>query len=174
MLQQIVSHTPTYVWAILGFLVYRSVAASRDRSVTVREVFILPAVMLALGLQSTANGFGLDSPVGAAWLAGLAAGVALMWRSAGNGFALDRAAGMVQLRGSWLPMALMMTIFVGKFAFAVALASLPALRTSLAFALPACAAFGALSGAFMARPLHVAAALRATPSGAMPAPQSGN
>lgn len=169
MLQQIVSHTPTYVWAILGFLVYRGVAASRDRSVTVREVFILPAVMLALGLQSTANGFGLESPAGAAWLAGLAAGVAMMWRRAGEGFVFERAAGMVRLRGSWLPMALMMTIFLGKFTVAVALSTQPALRGSLAFALPACAAFGALSGAFMARPLRVAAALRAAPAAAVAA-----
>jgi len=165
MLQQIVSHTPTYVWGILGFLVYRGVAASRDRSMTVRAVFILPLVMLVLGLQSTANGFGLASPAGAAWLAGIAAGVALMWRRAADGTVLDRATGMVHLRGSWLPMALMMTIFIGKFAMAVALASQPALRGSLALALPACAAFGALSGAFMARPLRVAQALRAAPAG---------
>lgn len=162
MLQQIASHTPTYVWAILGLLVYRGVAASRDRSLTVRSVFILPLVMLALGLQSTANGFGLQSPAGAAWLAGLAAGVAMMWQHAGKNLVLDRTSGMVHLRGSWLPMALMMTIFAGKFAMAVALASHPALRSSLALALPACAAFGALSGAFMARPLRVAAALRAS------------
>ena len=164
MLQQIISHTPTYVWCILGFLVYRGVTASRDRSMTVRSVFILPVVMLVLGLQSTVNGFGLASPAGAAWLAGIAAGIALMWRRAGNGAVLDRAAGMVHLRGSWLPMALMMTIFAGKYAMAVALASQPALRGSLALAVPACAAFGVLSGAFMARPLRVAAALRAGPA----------
>lgn len=166
MLQQIVSHTPAYVWVILGVLVYRGVAASRDRSLTVRSVFILPVVMLVLGLQSTANGFGLESPAGAAWLTGLAVGVAMMWQRAGTTFVLDRAAGKVQLRGSWLPMALMMTIFVGKFAMAVALATQPGLRASLAFALPAGALFGALSGFFMARPLRVAAALRATPAGA--------
>jgi len=166
MLQQIASHTPAYVWVILGFLVYRGVAASRERTLTVRQVFILPAVMLALGLHSTANGFGLASTAGAAWLLGLAAGVAMMWRNAGQGTVLDHAVGTVQLRGSWLPMALMMTIFVGKFAVAVALATQPGLRASLAFALPACALFGALSGAFMARPLRVAVALRSAPSAA--------
>lgn len=170
MLQQIASHTPIYVWAILGFLVYRGIAASRDRSMSARSVFILPVVMLVLGLQSTANGFGLASPAGAAWLAGIAAGVVLMWQRAGNGAVLDRAAGMVHLRGSWLPMVLMMTIFVGKFAMAVALASQPALRDNVAFALPACTAFGTLSGAFMARPLRVAAALRVAPAGATTAP----
>lgn len=164
MIQQIVSHTPTYVWGILGFLVYRGVAASRNRNMAIRTVFILPFVMLVLGLQSTANGFGLASPAAAAWLAGVAAGVALMWRRAVDGIVIDRAASMVHLRGSWLPMALMMAIFVGKFALAVALASQPALRGSLTLALPACAAFGALSGAFLARPLHLVAVLRATPA----------
>ncbi|WP_028100676.1 DUF6622 family protein [Pseudoduganella violaceinigra] len=158
MLQQIVSHTPSYVWCILGFLIYRGVAASRDRSVTLRAVFILPIVMLVLGLQGLSNGFGLATPAGAAWLAGLAAGVAMMWHSAGKGVVLERATGKVQLRGSWLPMALMMAIFVGKFAMAVTLATQPALSAKLGFALPACTVFGALSGAFMARPLRLAIA----------------
>lgn len=166
MLHQIAAHTPAYVWGILAFLVYRGVAASRDRSVGLRSVFILPAVMLALGLQSTAGGFGLVSPAGAAWLAGLAAGIALAGRHSASGLAFDRAAGKVQLPGNWWPMALMMAVFAGKFAVAVALAAQPALRASLAFALPACAAFGMLSGAFMARPLRIAAALRAAPAAA--------
>jgi len=166
MLLQITSHTPLYVWAILGFLVYRGVAASRDRCVSVRQVFILPAAMLVLGLHGTISRFGLATAAGVSWLLGLGIGVAMMWKYSRHGMVLDRAAGMVQLRGSWLPMALMMTIFLGKFGVAVALASAPALPGSLAFALPVCAAFGALSGAFMARPLRVAAALRLMPTAA--------
>lgn len=170
MLHQIVSHTPTYVWGILAFLIYRGALASRNRCMTVRSVFILPAVMLALGLQSTASGFGLLSPAGAAWLAGVAAGIVLMWKRAADGTTIDHAAGLVHLRGSWLPMGLMMTIFTGKFVIAVALASRPALRGSLVLALPACAAFGALSGAFMARPLWIAKALCATRASATATP----
>ena len=33
MIQQIVSHTPVYVWALLAFLLYRGYLASRDREV---------------------------------------------------------------------------------------------------------------------------------------------
>ncbi|WP_342114047.1 DUF6622 family protein [Pseudoduganella sp. OTU4001] len=164
MLQQIISHTPTYVWALLGLLVFRGVAASRDGEMRIRAVFIMPVVMLALGLHSVATGFGLASPAGAAWLAGLAVGAGMAWRVAS--VRVDRAAGTVWLRGSWVPMMLMLTIFVAKFAFAVALAMRPALRGSIAFALPACALFGALAGAFLGRPLRVAAALRAAPAGA--------
>ena len=52
MLQQIFSHTPLYVWAILGFLVYRGVLASRTREVTLRKLFIVPLVWRALDLPS--------------------------------------------------------------------------------------------------------------------------
>eukprot|EP01034_Spumella_vulgaris_P000306 gene306-407_t len=71
MLQQILIHTPVYVWIILAILIYRGVAASKDRVVRYRSVFIVPAIMLALGLNGVASGFGLQSPAGAAWLAGM-------------------------------------------------------------------------------------------------------
>lgn len=166
MLQQIISQTPTYVWAILAVLVYRGAAAARDRVVGLRSVFVLPVVMLALGLQALASGFGLVSPAAAAWLIGLAIGACLAWRASAGGVSVNRVAGTVLLRGSWLPMALMLALFAGKFAFAVTLSVQPSLKADLAFALPACAAFGALAGAFLGRPLHVAAALRAAPVGA--------
>ena len=159
MLQQIIHHTPVYVWAVLALLAYRGIAASRDRVLPVRGVFVMPAVMLVLGLQSTASGFGLLGPAGAAWLAGLAAGVTAAWQITGS-MTVDRSAGAIHVPGSWAPLALMLAIFAGKFACAVALATQPAWRGSLAFALPACAAFGLLPGAFMARPLRVALTLR--------------
>jgi hypothetical protein len=159
MLQQVIHHTPVYVWAVLGLLVYRGIAASRCRVVAVRSVFAMPLIMLALSLQSTAASFGLLAPAGVAWLAGLAIGVVLGWRMTGC-LNVDRASSTVRLPGSWAPMALMLAIFAGKFACAVALAMHPAWRANLAFALPACAVFGLLSGAFMAIPLRLAVALR--------------
>lgn len=167
MLQQILNHTPHYVWAILAFLVYRGLAASRARVLGLRAAFVMPALMLALGLHSVAANFGLLSLAGAAWLAGLAAGAALAWRGAGvHALALDRAARTVRVRGSWAPLVLMLLVFAGKFAFAVALAVQPSLGGQLAFALPACAAFGALAGGFMGVPLRLLAALCAAPASA--------
>lgn len=163
MIQQIFSHTPIYVWAILGLLVVRGVAASRDRVMRVRSVFIMPLVMLALGLHGTATGFGLLGAAGAAWLAGLVAAAAVAWHLARGAASVDRAAGTVQLRASWLPLVLMLAVFVAKYVLAVALAMQPALRGSLAFALPACAIFGALAGAFMGQPLRVAQQLWRAP-----------
>ena len=43
-----------YVWAILAFLVYRGVAASRTRTASLRSLFIIPAVMTVLALLQIA------------------------------------------------------------------------------------------------------------------------
>ena len=151
-MQQIFTQTPVYVWAILAFLIVRGVHASKDRSVPFRRAFILPAVMLALGLQSTASGFGLATLAGAAWLGAVVLSAALTWR--GASVTVDRAAGTVLQRGSWMPLALMMSIFCCKFVIGVALSVQPALQTDLRFALPACLLLGLFNGVFIGRMLR--------------------
>lgn len=160
MLQQILIQTPVYVWAILAFLIYRGMVASKDRVVSYRSVFIIPAVMVALGLQSISRGFGLETLAGAAWLGGamIGAGSAWTWTSR---VTVDRAAGVVRQRGSWLPLVLMMAIFCCKYAVAVTLAMQPALRGVLSFAIPACLAFGLFNGIFIGRLMRIVAAWNA-------------
>ena len=69
MLIQILTRTPLYVWAILAFLVYRGMAAMRDRDVEVRKLVMIPAVMLVLSLQDISTKFGLGGWALAAWAA---------------------------------------------------------------------------------------------------------
>lgn len=170
MLQQTLIHTPVYVWAILAFLIYRGVAASRNRVVRYRSVFVVPGIMLALGLNSVASGFGLGSPAGAAWLAGVLAGPALAWASAAavvearGVHVVDRAAGTVLQRGSWVPLALMMAVFCCKYAVGASLAIQPALRGDPRFALLTCLAFGLFNGIFFGRLLRTVAAWRKAPA----------
>ncbi|NVE01100.1 DUF6622 family protein [Massilia sp. BJB1822] len=160
MLQQTLSHAPIYVWAILAFLLYRGLAASKDRVQSYRSAFIIPSVMLVLGWQSVAHGFGLETPVGAAWILGMLAGAGLAWMRSAP-VTVDRVAGVVVQRGSWLPLALMMAVFCGKYAVAVALSIQPALRGDLRFALPVCLAFGLFGGVFLGRLLRTVAAWNA-------------
>jgi len=166
MLLQILSHTPVYVWAILAFLLYRGLAASQDRVLSYRSVFIIPAVMLALGWQSVAKGFGVDTLAGAAWLLGMLAATALAWLRSGP-VAVDRAAGTVMQRGSWMPLALMLAIFCTKYAVAVALSVAPALSGDARFALPVCLGFGLFNGVFLGRLLRTVAAWNAERGAAM-------
>lgn len=151
MLQQILIHTPTYVWAILAVLVYRGVIASADREMAFSRMFIIPAIMLLLTLQDLSAKFGLGGLTVAAWTAGALAGAALAWLARGARVAPGATPGRVLVRGSWIPLALMMAIFLIKYATAVLLAmNSQARHDSLLVAL-VCALFGLLNGIFFGR-----------------------
>ena len=161
MLQHIFSHTPLYVWAILAFLVYRGVLASRAREVTLRKLCIIPLVMLALSLSGVQGSFGFDGLAPFAWAAGALGGAALAWllTDARKMTACPERAS-VQLSGSWLPLILMMSIFCMKYAVAVALAIVPAHAHAASFMLPVCLAYGCFSGLFLGGLLRTLAVYR--------------
>lgn len=152
MIQQIVSHTPIYVWALLAFLIYRGLWASRDREISLQKLFIIPAVMLWLSLSGTRADGVLGGGVWGVWLLGLLAGVALAW-TLGRAMVIqvNRAAGTVLLRGSWMPLALMVAIFVSKYAVAVVTAMHAETRSSLPFMLAVTSLFGLFNGVFVGR-----------------------
>ena len=149
MLQQILSHTPAYVWAILAFLVYRGVVASTDREVTINKLFIIPAVMLVLSLHDLAVKFGLGGMIMAAWTVGAVLSGGLAWRLSAARVVAGAQAGRVRLRGSWLPLVLMMAVFCTKYIAAVLLAMNPAVHRNAMFVVLVCSVFGVLNGIFL-------------------------
>lgn len=161
MLQQIFSHTPLYVWAILGFLVYRGVLASRARETSLRKLCIIPLVMLALSLSGVRGSFGFDGVAPFAWAAGALAGAALAWTlTDARKLTAYPERGSVQRPGSWLPMILMMGIFCMKYAVAVTLSIVPAYAHAAGFMLPVCLAYGIFSGIFLGGLLRTVAVYR--------------
>lgn len=160
-MQQLFSHTPTYVWAILAFLVYRGVLASREREVTLRKLCIIPLVMLALSLSGVHGSFGFDGVAPYAWIVGALAGRVLGW-SLNNPRKLvaHPERGTMQLAGSWLPLTLMLSIFCMKYAVAVSLAIHPAYAHATGFVLTVCLLYGVFSGIFLGGLLRTLAVYR--------------
>ena len=166
MLIQILTHTPLYVWAILAFLVYRGMAAMRDRDVEVRKLVMIPAVMLVLSLQDMSAKFGLGGWALAAW-ALAAAGMALAAGLAGSERIVASAVpGHVRVRGSRLPLVMMMAVFFTKYAASVAVAVAPQLRQDTLFACIVCGLFGVFNGWFVGRLVGDMASVRMLPAGA--------
>ncbi|BBB63701.1 hypothetical protein UNDKW_5428 [Undibacterium sp. KW1] len=156
MLNQIISGTPMYVWAILGFLAYRGIKSSVDRELTVRAVVIIPLVMLALSVQGILSGFGADPVVMAAWLATMTAGAAVSWNMVSDkNVRILADKGTVFYRGSWGPLVMMMSIFVMKYVVNVALHVNPALHSNMLFAVISTALFGLFNGLFLGKMLRV-------------------
>jgi hypothetical protein len=157
MLQQIVAYTPFHVWLLLAVLVWRGIAASRDRVIPLRQVFVLPAVLLALSLHDMAGRFGIAGLPAAGWLAGMAASTLLAWRFTEQAYP-EHAAGAgdttVRQRGSWLPLALMMATFATKYAVAIVCVIAPALAGDTLFATAVCTLYGVFNGLFAGRALR--------------------
>jgi hypothetical protein len=165
MLQQIVIHTPTYVWAILAVLVWRGLAALRDREMRVRSLFIVPAVMLALSLQDVLTRFGSDAGALVAWAVAAAGTALLAWKFGRSRTAPGTTPGSVIVRGSRMPLAMMMAVFFTKYAVSVLLAILPHVRQDALVALGVCALFGVFNGCFLGRLARDLAAVRGAAAG---------
>ena len=160
-MQHIFSHTPLYVWAILGLLVYRGVLASRAREVSLRKLCIIPLVMLALSLSGVQGSFGFAGSAPFAWAVGALAGAALAWMLTDPRkiVAIPQRAS-VRRPGSWAPLILMMSIFCMKYAVAVTLAIAPGYAHETGFSVPVCLAYGGFSGIFLGGLLRTGAVYR--------------
>lgn len=151
MLTQIISHTPVYVWAILAFLIYRGVIATRTREMAFKKMFIIPLVMLVLSLQDISKKFGADGVPLAMWALGAVATAALVWKFGKARVTAGSTPGTVQVRGSFAPLVLMMSIFATKYITAVAMAVQPRLAHDMLFSVAVCVLFGCFNGYFAGR-----------------------
>ncbi|MCA1857069.1 hypothetical protein LE190_14200 [Massilia oculi] len=168
-MSQILIHTPSYVWAILAFLVLRGVLALRERDITPVRLAIIPVVMLLLALQSVGARYGLGSAAMGAWLAGAVLIGLQRWALGGSRVVAGKAAGTLRVRGSWAPLLMMLAVFAVKYAIAVLQAVQPQLADGAGFALPACGLLGLCNGYFLGQLARDLAAGRALASRA-PAP----
>ena len=169
MLQQIVMHTPAYVWAILAVLVWRGTAALREREMKLRSLFIVPAVMLALSLQDVLVKFGSNAIALAAWAAAAAGTTLLVWQFGRSRTAPGPTPGSVIVRGSRVPLAMMMAVFFTKYAASVLLAVLPHARQDVLIPAGVCALFGVFNGCFLGRLARDLAVVRGIGKPATPA-----
>lgn len=163
MLNQILIHTPTYVWAILAFLVWRGMVEMRGRDVPVRRLFILPLAMLVLALADVTAKFGFAAAPLAAWMAACAASLWYVRTFGATRIVAGEVAGQVRLRGSRAPLLAMLGLFLVKYATSVILVLQPQAAQRAPVAAAMCAAFGLFSGWFLGRLARDLAALRTLP-----------
>jgi hypothetical protein len=151
MLNQILTRTPIYVWAILAFLILRGVIAMRTREIAVNKLFIIPVIMLVLSLQDIAAKFGLAGLPVVMWTLAAGATSALLWKFGAARVMPAAAPGRVIVRGSKFPLVLLLAIFMTKYVATVIVAVQPHLRQDTLFTVVVCALFGVFNGYFLGR-----------------------
>ncbi|MFZ6755052.1 DUF6622 family protein [Undibacterium sp. Dicai25W] len=155
MLQEILTHTPLWVWFILLFLVSRGMKASKDRVMSFKSMVILPVFMLLWSLQGIYQHFGMQAAVIVCWSTGCLLGLGLIFVF-GNKQAMSLLPdGQLHMRGSWKPMILLLTMFSIKYVENVIVAMKPALKTEIGFVSTTCLIYGLMNGLFLANLLRV-------------------
>ncbi len=154
----ILSHIPSWVWAILAFIVVMGILQSRDQLMACARLVILPMVWVAFGAWGVKTSFGLSVAPLLAWGLALIGSLRFVKRSGWPGGARhDAESDRYFVPGSWLPFALMLAIFCGKFALGLSLGFHPELADNTVFAIGFSALFGGLSGAFLGRSRNILA-----------------
>lgn len=172
-MMQILSHTPTWVFALFAGLLAFGLLQARDRNVKRSVAYVLPIAMVAYSLWGVQTSFGLKAVPLATWLAGMLL-VTVVARRAFRQSALsfDPQQNRFFVPGSWVPLAVIMGIFFTKYALAVAQGRMGApVGPGAAAALSLL--FGGLSGYFCARALALIAAAQRSNSSSEPNPLRG-
>lgn len=152
MLIEIIRHTPTWVFVLFFVLVALGYTQSKRRAVAPAVVLILPVAMTALSLYGLLSAFHLALLPIVAWVVALGVVTVVGWQlNLPRGVTYTRASRLVNVPGSWTPLALMMGIFFLRYFVAVVFARQLPIVSSPLFVATVAAAYGAFSGAFVAR-----------------------
>jgi len=112
----VLTHTRPYVWAIFAFIIFMGFQRTRDRTVQLWRLFLLPTIMILTALSGMI-GAGLGSLP--AILAGLAVGGVSGWLLERDGATRRLPNGQVWLRGEWWSFVQILLIFGFRYSLAV-------------------------------------------------------
>jgi len=149
----IVTHTPTWVWAVFAALVAMGLQQMRTRDVAALRMWIVPIAMGSFSLLGAWHAFaGVgEALVVAAWLVGAAIGFASNWSLDLPRRVSANADGSFRIEGSIAPLLLFVAIFLLRYAVGATLAIAPALASNARAAMLLCMACGLPTGLLVAR-----------------------
>ncbi|HYW56523.1 MAG TPA: DUF6622 family protein [Polaromonas sp.] len=156
LLIQILIDTPLWVWGLLAALLVLGISQTRNRSVGLARIVVLPLGMGAFSLYGTISAFDASPTVLGGWAAGLVLlllVVTQMPRPAGASY--NSATRQVHLPGSKVPMALIMGVFLTKYTVGASLMLDPDINANATFALTISTIYGVFTGIFAGRAIHL-------------------
>ncbi|SAK56082.1 hypothetical protein AWB77_01683 [Caballeronia fortuita] len=148
----IIQGTPTWVWVLLAFLLFRGFKAMQASTAPLSKLAIIPVIFAGMGISHL-----MSSPLAgwtdiAVWIvmlgAGIVGGVFIASRSR---FIVDPVARTVMLPGSLLPMALIAATFIAKFWLGFELATATNLAALSTYTMIDAAVSGIVAGIFAGR-----------------------
>jgi uncharacterized integral membrane protein len=161
MIYQILVHTPIWVWVVLALLVARGWMSTRARDGSLGALFILPVIMLAIGLQGMVSRFGVEAMPWGAWLAAFIVFGFGGWLTVRQNAVAATEKGL-RLAGSYWPLVIILAIFILRYFSEVIRALNPEMmQEPLAVGLVS-ALYGTVTGMFLGRLARIVSLYRAS------------
>lgn len=160
----ILTHTPIWVFPLLGFLVWQGWQSLRPRTQPLWRMLIVPLVFFLMGLSRLALARNSGQELLLAWFVAALLFAALALVRGPRLLAVDRKNGLVTRPGSPIPLIRNLTVFLLQYAIAVAAAL--HLDSHIAVAAIGRAISGATAGYFAGRTVSLLRSYRnADPAG---------
>jgi hypothetical protein len=148
----IIQGTPTWVWVLLAFLLYRGIKAMQASTTPLSKLAIIPLVFAGMGIAHLISSPLTGVAAVAAWILALAAGViAGVFNASRSRFIVDPIARTVMLPGSIVPLLLIATTFIAKFWLGFEMATATNLSALATYGVIDAAVSGVVAGMFAGR-----------------------
>ncbi|NVN09787.1 hypothetical protein [Nguyenibacter vanlangensis] len=166
---QTFSHTPWWVLAIAGFLVYRGIQAGRPNTTRVLRLFVVPAVFLCWGGSILATRYAISVGNCMLWAAFLLIGGFVGHLSVHNEAILaDHDRGVISRPGDRTYLPLLIVAFLTNYAFATIAAIHPSWLASPGCALLNIAVAAHMAGIFLGKAVTLTRKYAATSHTSLP------
>ena len=152
MIWEALIHTPWWVYLLFLYLLKVGFDATKTRVVSLKKLFILPSIFLAISINSLITSFRLSPSTIGVYLFSLLFGIGGGWllvRNVNLKFDLQRV--LIQLPGNWTTLILIMVIFSTKYYFGYSLAVDPMMAEDTSFELLMLSLSGVCTGLFLGR-----------------------
>lgn len=151
-MSELISITPTWVFAIFFTLLVLGFIQSKERVVKVKTVFISPIAMIGFSFFGVYSVFGVSILTMSLWITGLVITLVIGVKLAYPKLVLFSVQNnTLTVPGSWAPLFFMMVIFFTKYFVGFATArDLPVINEHM-FVVLLSLLYGALSGVFLSR-----------------------
>lgn len=78
--RQFMIQTPLWVWALLGFLIFRGVKARQPAQTSLTKLAIIPVIFIVWSIIDLTRLYALSLGPVALWMAGICIGALIGWR----------------------------------------------------------------------------------------------
>jgi len=151
-LSELINHTPIWVFAIFFTLLVLGFIQSKERTVKVKTIFILPIAMITFSFFGVFSVFGISILTMSLWVIGLVITLIIGLKLAFPRFvSFSVQSNKLTIPGSWVPLFFMMAIFFTKYFVGFAVARELPLVNEHIFVVLLSLVYGAFSGIFLSR-----------------------